>query len=156
VKVLAPGYFARQDTRTPVQVGLIALAWNLTLNVVVVLPAHLLGFPMPHVLLATSTCVSAALNAWLLWRGLRRDGIHRPAPGWAVLMLRILLANVAMAVVLVGLAGDAAGWLEAAPLARALRLAAGIAAGAATYFLALWLAGLRIRHLRIAPLGTAA
>ncbi len=70
VKVLAPGYFARQDTKTPVRVGLIALGCNMAINLAVVLPAKWLGFPVPHVLLATSTCISAAINTTLLWRGL--------------------------------------------------------------------------------------
>ncbi len=154
VKVLAPGYFARQNTRTPVRVGLIALAANLGLNVAIVLPAEYLGFPVPHVLLATSTCVAAAINTWLLWRGLRREGIYRPEPGWSALLVRILLANLAMAAVLAWSAGDLAGWLEAAAATRALRLGASIAAGAGTYFAVLYLAGLRFEHLRWAS-GTA-
>jgi putative peptidoglycan lipid II flippase len=151
VKVLAPGYFARQDTRTPVRVGLIALGVNMALNVGVVLPAEHFGFPVPHVLLATSTCISAAVNTLLLWRGLRREGVYRPTPGWGPFLLRILLANVAMALVLLWMAGDPDSWLQSAPLARAARLALAIATGAATYFLMLYAAGLRIRHLRSAP-----
>jgi len=148
VKVLAPGYFARQDTRTPVRVGLIALGANIALNVGIVLPAKYLGFPVPHVLLATSTCVSAAINALLLWRGLRREGVYRPTPGWGVFLLRILLANAVMTGVLLWMAGDLDVWLQAPPLERALRLAASVAAGAGTYFLVLYVAGLRFHHLR--------
>jgi putative peptidoglycan lipid II flippase len=156
VKVLAPGYFARQDTRTPVRVGLIALGANIALNVGVVLPAERYGFPVPHVLLATSTCVAAAVNTLLLWRGLRREGVYRPTPGWGAFLLRILLANVVMALVLVWLAGDLDGWLQAAPLARATRLATAIGAGAGSYFLVLYALGLRPHHLRSAPVAEAA
>lgn len=148
VKVLAPGYFARQDTRTPVRIGLIALAVNMGINVSVVLPAHYLGFPVPHVLLATSTCVSAAVNTILLWRGLRREGIHRPVQGWPLLLLRVVAANLAMAALLFWLAGPMQGWLEASPVQRAGRLAVCVAAGAAGYFAVLLLLGLRPRHLR--------
>jgi putative peptidoglycan lipid II flippase len=155
VKVLAPGYFARQDTRTPVRVGLIALAANVALNVVIVLPAEHFGFPFPHVLLATSTCVAAAVNTLLLWRGLRREGVYRPTPGWGAFLLRILLANLAMALVLLWMAGEPASWLGSPPLARALRLAAAIAAGAGTYFVVLFAAGLRFHHLRSVAAGTA-
>jgi putative peptidoglycan lipid II flippase len=56
------GYFARQDTKTPVRVGLIALGVNMAMNVGVALPAVKFGFPYPHILLATSTCMSAAVN----------------------------------------------------------------------------------------------
>jgi putative peptidoglycan lipid II flippase len=148
VKVLAPGYFARQDTRTPVRIGLIALGVNMGINVTVVLPAHYLGFPTPHVLLATSTCISAAVNTVLLWRGLRREGIYRPVTGWPLLLLRIVVANLAMAALLLWLAGPMQDWIDASPAERAGRLAACVAAGGAAYFAALALLGLRPRHLR--------
>ncbi len=148
VKVLAPGYFARQDTKTPVRVGLIALGVNIGLNVGVALPAVKLGFPYPHILIATSTCVSAAVNTTLLWRGLARAGVYHAQAGWGVLIARILFANAAMAALLIWLGGDLQGWLTESPWYRAGRLAFCIVAGAATYFAALYLAGTRLRHVR--------
>jgi putative peptidoglycan lipid II flippase len=148
VKVLAPGYFARQDTRTPVRVALIALAVNMALNVGVVLPAHVLGFPVPHVLLATSTCISAAINTALLWRGLVKIGVYKPQAGWWPLLTRIVLANAAMAALLVWMAGDLASWLAEPPLRRALHLTVCIVAAAAVYFVALFVSGVRMHHMR--------
>jgi putative peptidoglycan lipid II flippase len=148
VKVLSPGYFARQDTKTPVRVALIALACNMGLNLAVVLPAHYAGFPIPHVLLATSTCIGAAINTFLLWRGLRKADVYRPRPGWGALLARVLLANALMAALLVWFAGSLDTWLGFAPLERALRLGGCIVLAATLYFGALFLAGLRIRHLR--------
>ncbi|NCW56570.1 MAG: murein biosynthesis integral membrane protein MurJ [Gammaproteobacteria bacterium] len=148
VKVLAPGYFARQDTKTPVRVGLIALAVNMGLNVGVVLPAHYAGFATPFVLLATSTCISAAVNSFMLWRGLLRDGVYRPAAGWQTLLLRVLAANGAMALVLLWLAPTLESWIAAAPAVRALRLAGCIGAGALVYAAVLAVLGLRPAHLR--------
>ena len=148
VKVLAPGYFARQDTKTPVRVGLIALGVNIAINVGVALPAVKLGFPFPHVLIATSTCTAAAVNTALLWRGLARAGVYKPQPGWSALLARILFANAAMAALLIWLGGDLDGWLELPPSHRAARLALCVVAGAATYFAALLLAGTRLRHVR--------
>ncbi|MFM7432396.1 MAG: murein biosynthesis integral membrane protein MurJ [Gammaproteobacteria bacterium] len=148
VKVLAPGYFARQDTKTPVRVGLIALAVNMGLNVGVVLPAHYAGFATPFVLLATSTCISAAVNSFLLLRGLRRDGVYRPAAGWQALLLRVLVANLAMALVLIWAAPALESWVAAPPALRALRLAGCIGAGAVVYAAVLWLLGLRPKDLR--------
>jgi putative peptidoglycan lipid II flippase len=149
VKVLAPGYFARQDTKTPVRVGLIALGINMVLNLGVALPAiHLGWFPYPHVVIATSTCISAAINATLLWRGLRRAGVYAARPGWGALLARVVLANAAMAAVLIWMGGDLQGWLSAPATERVGRLALCIAAGAATYFAALLLTGTRLRHLR--------
>ena len=96
VKVLAPGYYARQDTKTPVKVGIIALSVNMGFNLCVVVPALRLGFPIPHILLAVSTGLSALVNSALLYRGLRRDGIYRPSAAWKKLLPQIGLATVAM------------------------------------------------------------
>jgi putative peptidoglycan lipid II flippase len=148
VKVLAPGYFARQDTKTPVRVGLIALGTNMALNIAIVIPANYLGFPYPHILLATSTCVSAAVNTTLLWRGLARAGVWKARPGWGALITRVLFANAVMAALLLWMGGDIDGWVQAPPLHRAARLALCILAGAAAYFAALLLAGARLRHVR--------
>ncbi len=148
VKVLAPGYYARQDTKRPVRTALIALACTMTVNLCVVLPAAKLGFPHPHILLACSTSLGAAINMTLLWRGLVRDGLHSNSPVWRGFLVRVLLANLAMAAVLWWYGGDLAGWLGTAPLARTLRCAAGVALGAATYFGVLFAAGMRYRHLR--------
>jgi len=150
VKVLAPGYFARQDTRTPMRVSLISLGLNVSLNLIIVLPAAHRGFIAPHALLALSTSSAAALNTLLLWRGLHRAGIWRPGRGFGRLLARIVLANLLMAGVLVWLAGDLSGWVAAAPLHRVARCAASIASGAAVYFASLWLLG--VRYADFAPL----
>jgi len=148
VKVLAPGYFARQDTKTPVRVGLIALGVNIAMNVGVALPAVKLGFPYPHVLIATSTCMSAAVNTTLLWRGLAKAGVYKAQPGWGALLARILFANAVMAALLIWMGGNLQGWIDATPLHRIGRLAVCIVTAAAAYFAALFLSGTRLRHLR--------
>ena len=148
VKVLAPGYFARQDTRTPVRVGFIALGVNIGLNVAVVLPAKYFGFPYPHILLATSTCTSAAVNTALLWRGLVIQGVYKPRPGWGVLLSRIVFANAVMAGLLIWMSGDITDWLDLSPLHRAARLAVCILVAAAAYFAALWISGVRLAQMR--------
>jgi putative peptidoglycan lipid II flippase len=148
VKVLAPGYFARQDTKTPVRVGLIALSVNMALNLTVVLTADHFGFPYPHVLIATSTCISAAINSTLLWTGLKRRGVFKARQGWGALLARVLFANAVMAALLIWLGGDLQSWLTQAPWERAGRLALCIVSAAAAYFAALLLAGARLRHVR--------
>ncbi len=148
VKVLAPGYFARQDTRTPVKVGLIALSVNIVFNVSVVVPAFLLGFPVPHVLLAVSTGLAALINSTLLYRGLRREGIYQPSAAWKKLLPQILVASLALAGFLWWISGDWAAWTAWSATRRAVWLGIAVVGGAAVYFGTLALAGLRPRDLK--------
>jgi putative peptidoglycan lipid II flippase len=143
VKVLAPGYFARQDTKTPVRVGFIALGCNMALNLTIVIPAKKMGFPAPHILLAT-----AAINTTLLWRGLVKSGVYKPKAGWGVLLARIVFANAVMAALLVWMAGDTDGWLAMTPMHRAARLAVCVTGAAAAYFAALYVSGVRLAQMR--------
>jgi putative peptidoglycan lipid II flippase len=147
VKVLAPGFFARQDTRTPMRVGVIALGLNVGLNLAVVLPAAHAGFPAPHALLAISTSLAAAVNTVLLLRGLRKAGVYSPAAGWPALMARIVVANAVMAGALLWMSGDLVGWMAAGALARVGRCALCIGGAAALYFGTLYTLGLRYRHV---------
>jgi putative peptidoglycan lipid II flippase len=141
IKVLAPGFYARQDTRTPVRIGVIAMAANMVFNL-------LLIFPLQHAGLALATSLSAYLNAYLLWRGLRREQAYVPSPGWSRLGLQVGLAALGMAVLLVTLAPPLDAWLAAARLVRVGWLAGLILAAALVYFTLLWLAGLRPAALR--------
>ena len=147
VKVLVPGFFARQDTRTPVRVGMVALALNVGLNLAIVLPAAHAGFPAPHALLAISTSLSAALNTVLLLRGLLKAGVYSPAAGWPALMTRIVIANAVMAGALLWMGGSLESWMAAGALARVGRCALCIGGAAALYFGTLYLMGLRYRHV---------
>jgi putative peptidoglycan lipid II flippase len=151
VKILAPAYFAREDTKTPVKVGLIALAVNFVLSVALAWTLTRAGYAGTHAGLALATSVAAILNAWLLWRGLRRDGIVGVTEGWPALLLRFALANVAMAVCLVQLARPLAWWLQTSLRTRSLWLALTIVAGAVVYFAALLVLGVGPRQLRLKP-----
>jgi putative peptidoglycan lipid II flippase len=148
VKVLAPGYFARQDTKTPVKVGIIALALNMGFNLAVVVPAFLAGFAVPHVLLAVSTGLSALVNSALLYRGLRRDGIYTPSAAWRKLLPQVALASVAMAAFLWWISGDWSDWTAWPATRRAAWLGLSVFGGIAVYFGALALAGARPRDLK--------
>jgi putative peptidoglycan lipid II flippase len=148
VKVLAPGYFARQDTRTPVKVGIIALSVNMAFNLAVVVPAYLAGFAVPHALLALSTGLSALLNATLLYRGLRRQGVYVPTPLLRRLLPQVLFASVAMAGFLWWASGDWLRWTAWGAMERMVQLALCISGGAFIYFAALWIAGARPRDLK--------
>jgi putative peptidoglycan lipid II flippase len=149
IKVLAPGYFARQNTRAPVRFAMIGLAASMIINLGVALPASRLGFFAPHIFLATSTCVSAAVNAWLLWRGLRRDGTFRPSAHWRALLPRVLVASALMGALLWWLAGDVAAWLAIPQWQRLLKCLGAIALAAAVYFATLFALGFRVRDLHV-------
>ncbi len=151
VKVLAPGYYARKDTRTPVKIGVVAMLANMVMNVAFVLPL-LWYFNVGHVGLALATSLAAWLNAGLLLRGLLRRGVFHWQPGWGKYGLRMLAATGAMAATVLVLTPDPAHWLEWEWHRRALRLALVCSGGAGVYLVTHLLAGTRLRHLR-APSG---
>ncbi|UCE89375.1 MAG: murein biosynthesis integral membrane protein MurJ [Pseudomonadota bacterium] len=148
VKVLAPGYFARQDTRTPVRVGVAAMLLNMVLNVTFVLVLLKIDFPGPHAGLALATAIAAFFNAGLLLRGLRRSGVFRAQPGWLRLFLQVLGATVVMGALVMWLAGDLTRWTQAPVLERVWQLVLCVGVGGTAYFAALWLAGLRPGEIR--------
>lgn len=140
VKVLAPGFYARQDMKTPVRIAMIAMLANIVLNLVLV-------WPLRHAGLALATSISSYINALLLCGVLMRRGILLPLPGWSPLFLKVVASNVAMLGVIWWLNADELTWFEAGAPDRALRLAGLIAAGAAVYGATLLALGLRPRHL---------
>ncbi|MDE2150654.1 MAG: murein biosynthesis integral membrane protein MurJ, partial [Gammaproteobacteria bacterium] len=151
VKILVPGFYARQETRAPVRYALVALAAGMAMSVVLVGVLWWFGWSAAYAGLAASTSINAWVNATLLLRRLKRDGIYRPRPGWMSFGARLVLANLAMAALLLWLGGDLASWTRTPTLLRVERLFEVIAAAVALYFAVLWLAGLRIGHLRHAP-----
>lgn len=153
VKVLAPGYFARQDTVTPVKCALAALATNMVLSTSSVL--LLLHTRIGHAGLAFATAMAATVNAALLYRGLRRRGVFRPRAGWRELLRQAVLATSAMALVLYWPGSHTDLWLQASLSQRVLMLGAAIALGVVTYVAALRLAGLRLTSLREPPMAEA-
>jgi putative peptidoglycan lipid II flippase len=148
VKVLAPGFFARQDTRAPVRIGVIALAVTMGFNVLVVIPAGLWGFPFPHALLALASGVGAYVNSALLYRSLRRSGVYVPSARWGRLGGQLLVANLVMAIFLWCAGGRWMDWVTWPAAERVGRLSLCVLGGLAIYALVLRLAGLRYRDLR--------
>lgn len=143
IKVLAPGYYARQNTKTPVRIAIIAMVSNMVLNIILV-------FPLAHAGLALATTLSACINATLLFRGLRTEQVFQPESGWQSLILRGVVASVAMGVMLYILGGSLDSWVGAELWDKIWRLLLLIISGAAVYFLMLLVLGIRIRHFRSA------
>lgn len=141
VKILAPGFYSRQDIRTPVKIALLTLAITQVLNLA------LIGW-LKHAGLALATGLASCVNAALLYRGLRRVGAYRPAHGWTSFALRIAIALAVLGAVLWFAMGSEAAWLSMRNSERIVRLTLTVAAGIATYFGALALLGFRLRDFR--------
>jgi len=148
IKVLAPGFYARQDMRTPVRIGIIAMVANMILNPLFIFPL-MWQFDVGHAGLALATSVSAWLNALLLWRGLRRQAVLLPTsngPSW--LILRLGIAVGLMSVALLALSPSVEWWLAQSVGQRIWAMSGLVALGAASYLLALFAVGIRPRQLR--------
>ena len=141
IKVLAPGYFARQDTKTPVRIGIRAMVANMVFNLILILP-------LAHVGLALATSLAAFLNAGLLLIGLVRDKVFRFQPGWLKFAIRLAIASVGMVVVLLLLADPEALWFAKSSYQRLLEMTGLVLAGIISFFSLLFLMGLRMSDLR--------
>lgn len=164
VKVLLPAFYARQDTRTPVRAGVVAMVANMLFNGVFIAllfvlwasPALKQGnwldgiakVPGLHVGLAIASSLSSYLNFLLLWRWLKRAGVYQRVPGWTRHWARLALACAAMVAVLLLGRWCWPDWTHVSVMARAWHLAVLVAGGAAVYVGALFALGFRLRDLR--------
>lgn len=148
-KVLSPAFFARQDTRTPMRAAIYTVIANVVLTIAFTTPLWFYKVEGAHAGIALATALAGIVNAALLWRYLRRADIYVPQPGWRAFSLRLLLACVVMAAVVLGLRFWIGDWtIIDSVLDRVLMLLAVIAAGAAAYGSTLLATGLRPRDLR--------
>ena len=141
IKVLAPGYFAKHDMRTPMLIAVAVLVFTQMMNFVLV-PY------LQHAALTLSIGVGAVINATWLLVGLLRRGSYRPLPGWGRFALQVVAASALLAVLLAW-GAQHFDWVEmkAQRLQRIGLLAAMMIAAAVLYFGALWAAGLKLRQL---------
>ena len=146
VKVLSPGYFARQDTKTPMKIAIISMVIKIVITLIVVVTLVQLSYEAPHVGLAATTAFSAILQSWLLYRGLRRDGIYKPDKGWLLFLARITLASILMSTVLYLYVDELSVWNDWNVWQRALNLLLWVSAGAAIYLASLFLTGLKFKE----------
>jgi len=151
VKVLAPGYFARQDTKTPVRIGIQSLGLNMGLNLAIVLPLAFMYPDRPglHALLALNNGIGAWFNAAMLYRGLRKQQVLQHAPGWQRTFLQVLAGNVAMGLFLWLVAGDTDRWIQMDAWHRVGWMTILVVGGGGIYFGMLYVLGLRVQHLRV-------
>jgi len=143
VKVLAPGFYARQNVKTPLKIALISLAATQVMNL-----AFVVWLGLGHAGLALSIGLAACLNAVMLYRGLRRLKIFTPQPGWGIFAFKLLLAMIVMAACLWFGMGDEGHWLQGKLLPRLIQLAWLVPLGATAYFATLWILGFRLRDFK--------
>jgi putative peptidoglycan lipid II flippase len=141
IKVLAPGFYANQDIRTPVRIALVVLVITQLLNLAFV-PL------LQHAGLALAIGIGALINALWLLIGLRQRGSYKPAPGWGIFALQVLAASALLAVFLIW-ASQTVSWtgLRSESFKRIGLLALVLLASAAIYFGALWASGLKVAKL---------
>ena len=151
IKVLAPGFFAKQDMRTPVRIGIIAMVTNMVLNIVFVVPLHFY-WQIGHLGLAAATSVSAFINAILLFIYLRKNKIYQPSGQWLVFYARLFTAVMAMLLVLIFLATQfnvlqAESWQQGGWWERVSGILSLCMAGLITYVAILFVTGFRLSDL---------
>jgi putative peptidoglycan lipid II flippase len=140
VKVLAPGYFSRQDTKTPVKYGIIALVSNMILNFILV-------WHLRHAGLALATSLSAFINAGLLWYGLRSSGLLTLDKTWFVFLARLVLANGVMLFCITMVLPSQSEWLAMEFWWRIMMMLLVCGWGGLSYFISLLISGLKFKEL---------
>lgn len=140
VKILAAGFYAKQDMRTPVRIAVIAMVTNTVLNLILI-------WPLAHAGIALSTSLAAIVNSGFLFYYLKRRGFYTPRTGWQAFSVRLMIANGTLAVWLLLSSGDLSTWLTNSSLWRCAHLAMLFITSVLIYFGMLWLTGVRPKHL---------
>ncbi|HAS6904006.1 murein biosynthesis integral membrane protein MurJ [Vibrio parahaemolyticus] len=141
IKVLAPGYYSRQDTKTPVKYGIIAMVTNMVFNAIF---AYFYGY----VGLAIATALSAFVNMALLYRGLHIAGVYQITKRTVFFIVRLVVAGAAMVAAILWQLEDMSVWLEWSFAHRSGMLGMLIGLGAAVYLAVLFLTGVRLKDLK--------
>ncbi len=138
IKVLAPGYYARHDTKTPVVIGIKAMVANMAFNLML---APFFGY----VGLAIATALSATLNGTLLYRGLKQLGVYQLDKSTKLVIVKLIAATAVMATALYWLTPDFSVWLTMDIVAKVGKLTGLIGIGAVIYFITAFALGIRLR-----------
>lgn len=138
VKVLAPGFYSRQNIKTPVKIAVATIILTQLMNLAFI-------GPLKHAGLSLSIGLAACLNAALLYWQLRKQDIFRPQPGWKLFLLRLIIAVAVMSVALIGMLMLLPSWDTGSMLYRLSRLMLVVVVGAASYFATLMLLGFKLK-----------
>jgi putative peptidoglycan lipid II flippase len=140
VKVLAPGFYSRQNIKTPVKIAVFVLVVTQLMNFLFVF-----GLDLKHMGLALSIGLGACVNAGLLFYNLRKRKLYIPQKGWFLFLLKLVLAVAVMAFAIDYVAGADANWLAYGLIEKIMRLVGLLLVGLGVYFAMLWLMGIRVK-----------
>jgi putative peptidoglycan lipid II flippase len=140
VKIFASGFYAKQDMRTPVRIGVMAMVANTILNCILI-------WPLAHAGIALATSLAALLNSGLLFYFLKKHKLYSPRSGWRGFSLRLTFANLVIAVWLWIMSGDLSTWTSNSATWRMLHLTFLLVTAVLIYFAVLIASGIRLRHL---------
>jgi putative peptidoglycan lipid II flippase len=147
VKVLAPGFYSRQDTKTPVKIGMISVVSNIVLNMLIVLPWYFSGKPGAHAGLALATALAGYVNAGLLFYKLHQQKIFSPEQGWTTYLLKVALACLVMITALWFTIPNDHYWQSTPIVHKALSLVGLILLALISYFGSLRLMGMPFKQM---------
>lgn len=142
IKILASGFYAKQDMRTPVRVGIVAMVSNMVFNLALI-------WPLAHAGIALATSLASIVNAGYLYYFLRQKTLYQPRAGWRSFGIRLMITNSVLAVWLWFGAGDIEKWVTSDSVWRCTHLLFLLASAVVIYFAGLWLTGVRPRDLLI-------
>lgn len=142
IKVLAPGYYARQDTKTPVKIGIKAMVSNMAFNIML---APFFGY----VGLAIATTMSASLNAYWLYQGLKEQNVYQLSSSAKWLILKVIISAIIMAFVVFNLSPSFDVWLEFTFIQQISQLLICILSGVICYFVSVFILGIRFRDFKV-------
>ncbi|WP_286235256.1 murein biosynthesis integral membrane protein MurJ [Thalassotalea sediminis] len=142
IKILAPGYYARQDTKTPVKIGIKAMVANMIFNILL---APFFGY----VGLAMATTLSATLNAYWLYKGLKVQQVYQLSSEVKIFILRLICASAVMAYVVYWLSPSFEYWLTLTLFAKVFLLSKCIIGGIISYFICVYVLGVRFTDFKV-------
>ena len=147
VKVLVPGFYSRQDTKTPVKIGIIAIFSNMFFNLLIVLPWYKMGYAAPHAGLALATALAGYVNAGLLMIALKKQNIYQSQKGNIKHIVQVLVATTIMGLSIWWLSPEDTWWQEHGVMQKIAMLLGLIASSIILYFIALLVVGVKPKRL---------
>ncbi|MEM7027385.1 MAG: murein biosynthesis integral membrane protein MurJ [Pseudomonadota bacterium] len=140
IKILSSGFFSRQDTKTPVKIGAIAMLANIVFNLILV-------FPLAHAGLALATSLSAFLQAYLLFRILKKEQVYRVKKDWSLFLLKVLIGISIMGTFVAYGAGQISDWFAWSLAQRLQNILLWVGAGIVIYLIVMTSLGIRWRDM---------